>query len=172
LKVKDRLSQIELRNSWEETINLIFSSDLDLTDIEVANKIEEEMIQSILCNSAPSESNPSRIERHRAAKVAKQYILENSKKQISMLDICEAAGATERTLYLGFGELYGLTPKAFLKYLRLKHARKELVHAEPGCTVTRVAYKWKFYHLSRFARYYYEVFNEYPSETLKRTLTL
>ena len=27
---------------WEETINVIFSSDLDLTDIDVANKIEEE----------------------------------------------------------------------------------------------------------------------------------
>jgi AraC family ethanolamine operon transcriptional activator len=172
LKVQDRLSQIVLRNLWEGTINLIFSSDLNLSDIDVANKIQDEMIRSILCNSAPSESNPSRIERHRAAKQAKQYILENSKKRISILDICEAAGATERTLYLGFGELYGLTPKAFLKYVHLHHARKELLRAEPGCTVTNVAYKWKFYHLSRFARYYYEVFNEYPSETLKHSLSL
>lgn len=172
LKIKDSLSQMELRNLWEETINLIFSSDLDLSDIDVANKIEEEMIRSILCNSAPSDSKATRIEQHRAAKQAKQYILENSKKQISILDICEEVGATERTLYLGFSGLYGLTPKAFLKYLRLHDARKDLLRAEPGCTVTDVAYKWKFYHLSRFAKYYYEVFNEYPSETLKRTLGL
>jgi AraC family ethanolamine operon transcriptional activator len=170
LKVKDRLSQMELRNLWEETINLILSSDLDLTDIEVANKIEEEMIKSILCNSAPSDKEATRLEQDRAAKLAKQYIMENSKKQISIMDICEEVGATERTLYLGFRGLYGTTPKAFLKYLRLKHARKELLRAEPGCTVTNVAYKWKFYHLSRFARYYYDVFNEYPSETLKRSL--
>lgn len=172
LKIKDRLSQIELRDLWEETINLILSSDLDLSDIDVADKIQDEMIRSILCNSAPSESNPSRIERHRAANQAKQYILENSKKQISILDICEAAGAAERTLYLGFGELYGLTPKAFLKYIRLQQARRDLLLAEHGSTVTKVAYKWKFYHLSRFARYYYDVFKEYPSETLKRNLTL
>lgn len=145
LKIKDRLSQMELRNLWEETINLILSSGLDLSDIDVANKIEDEMIRSILFNSAPSDSNPPRAERHRAAKQAKQYILENSKKQISILNICEAAGAAERTLYLGFGELYGLTPKAFLKYSRLHHARKELLRAEPGSTVTKVAYKWKFY---------------------------
>lgn len=172
LKIKDRLSQMELRDLWEETINLILSSDLDLSDIDVANKIEEDMIRSILCNSAPSDSKATRAERHLAAKLAKQYICENSKKQISILDICETVGATERTLYLGFGELYGLTPKAFLKYLRLHHARKDFLRAEPGSTVTNVAYKWKFYHLSRFARYYYEVFKEYPSETLKRTLAL
>jgi AraC family ethanolamine operon transcriptional activator len=172
LKIKDRLSQMELSNLWEETINLILSSDLDLSDIDVANKIEDEMIRSILYNSAPTESNPSRSERHRAAKQARQYILENSKKQISILDICEAVCAAERTLYLGFGELYGLTPKAFLKYLRLHQARRELLLAEPGTTVTNVAYRWKFYHLSRFATYYYEVFNEYPSETLKHSLAL
>lgn len=172
LKVKDRLSQMELRNLWEETINLIFSSDLNLSDIDVANKIEEEMIRSILLNTDPADTSASRAERHRAAKQARQYILEKKNKQMSILDICEAVGATERTLYLGFGELYGLTPKTFLKYLRLSHARKELLRAEPGCTVTNVAYKWKFYHLSRFARYYYEVFKEHPSETLKRSLAL
>ncbi len=172
LKVKDRAGQTELRNLWEQTIDLIFSSDLDLSDIDVAKKFEEEMISSILSNSTPSDNRATRAERHRAAKRARQYILENNNKQMSILDICEETGATERTLYLGFGELYGITPKAFLKYLRLNRARKDFLRAEPGCTVTKVAYKWKFYHLSRFAGYYCEMFKEHPSETLKRALTL
>ena len=167
LKIKDRFSQMGLRNLWEETINLLLSSNVDLTDINVADKIEEIMIRPILFNSASTDYRPSRLKQHRAAKQAKQYIIENSKKHISMLNICEAVGATERTLYLGFKELYGLAPISFLKFLRLHQARKELLQAEPGCTVTKVAYKWKFYHLSRFAKYYYDVFNEHPSETLK-----
>ncbi|GEM_PF-1583021 len=172
LKIKDESSRRELVDLWKSTINLAISSDQNLQDINFANKIEEEIIRSVLCNSAPSDSRPTRVERHRAAKRARQYILENKNNLMSILDICEEVGATERTLHLGFKELYGLTPKTFLKYLRLHHARKELLRAESGCTVTSVAYKWKFYHLSRFARSYYEMFNEHPSETLNRSKTL
>jgi len=104
--------------------------------------------------------------------MAKQYILENKNKLVSILDICKAVGATERTLHLGFKELYGITPKAFMKYLRLNNARKELLQSDLSTTVTDVAYRWKFYHLSRFARSYYETFGEKPSDTLKRSICI
>jgi AraC family ethanolamine operon transcriptional activator len=172
LKVKDESARIELMNVWERIINLALSSDNDLRDINFSKMIQEEMITTILCNTDPADTSASRAERHHAAKQARQYILENKNKQMSILAICEAVGATERTLHLGFKELYGLSPKAFMKYLRLNYARKNLLQAEPGCTVTHVAYKWKFYHLSRFARSYYEMFKEYPSETLTRSITL
>jgi len=169
LRIKDESARKELVNLWSQTLNLSLSSDENLQDGEFANKIEEDLISYILCSSGSSSYHATRVIRHHAAKLARQYIIENKKKQMSILDICEAVDATERTLHLGFQELYGLTPKAFLKYLRLNYARRELLRSKPGCTVTRVAYKWKFYHLSRFARAYYEVFNEYPSETLNRS---
>jgi AraC family ethanolamine operon transcriptional activator len=35
-------------------------------------------------------------------------------------------------------------------------------------TVTEVAFRWGFWHLSRFAREYRSMFGESPSETLRR----
>jgi AraC family ethanolamine operon transcriptional activator len=106
------------------------------------------------------------IERHRAAIKAREFILENKNSLLKIFDICEAVGTTERTLHLGFKELYGVTPKVFLKYIRLNCARKDLLQPNPHTTVTSIAYKWKFYHLSRFAKQYCEMFGEFPSETL------
>jgi len=94
--------------------------------------------------------------------------MENEKKQFSILDICEAVGATKRTLYEGFRELYRVTPNAYLKYICLNNVRRELLGADLSTTVPDVVYKWKFYHLSRFAKSYDKMFGEYPSEALRR----
>ena len=115
--------------------------------------------------------NPApRTERHRAAKLARQYLVENSSNMVTILDVCDAVGTTERTLFKGFKELYGLTPKTYYKYLRLNNAKRDLLDAKLDTTVTKAAYKWKFYHLSRFANCYYEMFGVYPSETLKHSI--
>jgi AraC family ethanolamine operon transcriptional activator len=125
LKVKDESARIELMNVWERIINSALSSDNDLRDINFSKMIEEEVITTILCNTDPADTPSSRAERHHAATLARQYIMENKNKRISILDICEAVGATERTLYLGFKELYGSSPKAFMKYLRLNYAKEK-----------------------------------------------
>jgi AraC-like DNA-binding protein len=62
----------------------------------------------------------------------------------------------------------------YLRRLRLHEARAELAShsASPNTiTVTAVAGRWGFLHLSRFAEQYRQLFGESPSETLKNDPT-
>jgi len=166
-KINDESTSREFLHYWDYIINLSLSPNIDLQDAGYLKKIEDDILSSIIYSIVTTDNSSNRAERQLAARLAKEFMIENKKKQIAILDICEAVGTTERTLHLGFKELYGISPKAFMKNLRLNYVRKELMQAEPGSTVIDVAYKWNFYHLSRFAKSYYQMFNEYPSETLK-----
>jgi len=168
LNLKGKSYRQELVNRWSDMLNLALTSNENLIDANFANTFEEELISSVLTSSGASENYVTRIERHRAAIKAREFILENNDKLLTIFDICEVAGTTERTLHLGFKELYGVTPKAFLNCIRLNYARKELQQSNPDTTVTSIAYKWKFYHLSRFAKQYFNMFGEYPSDTLAK----
>jgi AraC-like DNA-binding protein len=53
---------------------------------------------------------------------------------------------------------------------RLHAVRRDLLAGDPGRTVTRVAFKWGFNHLGRFAAQYAREFGESPRDTLKRGL--
>jgi len=169
LNLQGKSYRQELVNRWSNMLNLALKSNEDLIDANFANTFEEELISSVITSSGASESYATRSERHRAAIKAREFILENKDKLLTIFDICEVVGTTERTLHLGFKELYGVTPKAFLTCIRLNYVRKELLQSNPDTTVTSIAYKWKFYHLSRFAKQYFNMFREYPSETLLRS---
>jgi AraC family ethanolamine operon transcriptional activator len=60
-----------------------------------------------------------------------------------------------------------MSPKKFLKTLRLNAARHELHRASGATTVTEVAFHWGFFHLARFAADYHQMFGELPSQTLR-----
>jgi transcriptional regulator GlxA family with amidase domain len=52
--------------------------------------------------------------------------------------------------------------------LRLDGAYAALRSPEPGDSVTSVALRWGFTHLSRFSISYSDRYRELPSETLRR----
>ena len=100
---------------------------------------------------------------------ARDYIEANLDHPVSLADITAAAGVHVTTLLKGFKQHYEISPIAYLKQKRLEVARRTLLAAEPLSTsVTEVATQWGFFHLSRFARDYHQLFGELPSETLKR----
>jgi AraC family ethanolamine operon transcriptional activator len=47
-------------------------------------------------------------------------------KPPSVLELCEAVGTSRRTLFYAFQKLYGVSPSAFLKSLRLHEARRAI----------------------------------------------
>ena len=66
-----------------------------------------------------------------------------------------------------FVENFQVPPFDYLKKLLLDRARRELFAGEADAvSVTDVALKHGYGHLSRFARDYHEAFGEFPSETL------
>jgi len=85
---------------------------------------------------------------------------------LTIRDLCQAVGASERTLHLAFRQHLGTTPKAHLKALRLNAVRRDLRAAPPGTGVMDVAMRWGFFHAGWLSQDYRRMFGESPSTTL------
>ena len=100
----------------------------------------------------------------RAEACLRQNLCENP----TIADLCATLGASQRTLHEAFREHLAATPKAYLKVLRLKAARQDLLEAAEGRRVTDVALDYSFLHFGWFSQDYRRLFGETPHETLQR----
>jgi len=88
---------------------------------------------------------------------------------VTVSQLVEIAGASQRTLEHAFRDTFDLSPAGFLRRLRLHAARRELTASyENGTTVGAVADRNGFHHHGRFSVSYRELFGESPSVTLHR----
>jgi AraC family ethanolamine operon transcriptional activator len=94
----------------------------------------------------------------------------NLGKLVRIRDLCRVAGVEQHTLLRAFRAVCDTTPYRYLHALRLKGARQALMASDADTeTVTRVALRFGFRELGRFAVDYRAAFGESPSETLRRT---
>ena len=102
-------------------------------------------------------------------KQANHYLQAHLDQPLTLTDLCAALGTSRRALCYGFQELFGMSPMAYLKALRLQsvHRALKVAHSEQQ-TVTAIAAQFGFYHLGYFARDYQQMFGERPSMTLNR----
>lgn len=109
----------------------------------------------------------SQIGSHLLAKSAREFIDAHYDQPLTIKAVCEAVGASERTLRYGFKAVFGLSPKQYLKIHRLNIAHRQLLKGK-GATksVTDIAFSSGFWHLGRFSRDYKLLFDESPLETL------
>lgn len=85
----------------------------------------------------------------------------------SVPDLCALLHVCRRTLQYAFEAEVGLSPKAYLRCIRLNGVRRALRQASsPDQTVQGVAAAWGFWSLSQFASDYRRLFGELPSQTL------
>lgn len=102
---------------------------------------------------------------------ALDFIEANVHKPITVLELAQATGSTERTLQYIFRDYFNVTPKAFLKSRRMNAVRRELHTAlDRKVTINEIAFRWGFWHLSQFAADYRRFFGELPSETMKKSM--
>lgn len=80
--------------------------------------------------------------------------------------LAAAAGASTRSVFKAFRELRDCSPMAFVKSIRLGHARRMLQQPNPTTTVVSVAFACGFLNPGHFARDYRLAFGELPSVTL------
>jgi transcriptional regulator GlxA family with amidase domain len=84
-------------------------------------------------------------------------------------DLARRAGTSVRTLQATFRNSVGMTPMDYLRRLRLSRARADLLAADPRFdTVARIAHRWGFTHLGRFAAAYRSRYGVRPSVDLRR----
>jgi len=102
-------------------------------------------------------------------KRAEAYIEANFDKPLSLAEIASQAGVSARSLQTGFQSYRNTTPMAFLRSVRLQHAHRALLKADPAVTtVTIIALNCGFTHLGEFAAMYKRAFGEAPKETLSK----
>jgi AraC family ethanolamine operon transcriptional activator len=106
--------------------------------------------------------------RARLVRQAEDYMRAYMHRRIRLAEICDEFDVSERTLIYAFREINGLTPKAYLKTLRLNRFRHDLKGVDPrGETVRMVATRLGFVHLGELAADYGRLFGEPPSQTLR-----
>jgi AraC-like DNA-binding protein len=108
-------------------------------------------------------------ETHSPADTAILLIETYPQRDHTVTELAQAAGVSVRTLEREFRRRLGLTPHAYLRHIRFERVRSELTAPATGKKrVSEVAARWGLHHFGRFAREYYQKYQEKPSETLRR----
>lgn len=99
-----------------------------------------------------------------------EFIEANAHRDISVIDIAEAAGLSVRGTQASFQRHLNTSPAAYLRNVRLSAAHRDLVAADPtmGPGVAEIAARWGFLHPGRFAATYRACYGVPPSHTLAR----
>ena len=119
-------------------------------------------LQDIMKNPAGGNILPYQVKR------ARDHIHANLDAKITLADISAAAGCGYRTLQQGFKDAYGMPPMAYVRFIRLKQIRAQILSGEISGSLAEMAQRSGFAHLGRFAQAYRAQFGELPSETLRR----
>ncbi len=125
------------------------------------------LIQAIASSSkAQTESVTSHL-RSQIVKEARDYMMANLNKPITLKDLCDNLYVSSRSLMYGFQEIFGTSPINYLKMLRLHGVRQTLKEADPTQTnVKETANYFGFWSMGHFTRDYKSFFGELPSATL------
>lgn len=138
-----------------------------LDDGRAADEMRERLSTALLLETMQESWESDAPHRRHAARRAREYMLQRLDNPPAVRDLCRVSGANYATLERGFQEVYGLSPKAFLKSCRLTRVHRELRQPDAATTVTDAAVKWGFYELGRFSAEYRKRFGVSPSETLR-----
>ena len=98
---------------------------------------------------------------------ALEFMHEHLAQPIRLADLVCISGVAGRTLLKHFEDFEGLSPMRYLRGLRMKRVREELLNGRAR-SVARAARRWGFAHAGRFSTEYRKRFGEPPSATLQR----
>ncbi len=106
--------------------------------------------------------------RFKIVNCAREYINDHRGIDISITDLCRQAGVSRRTLEYSFCDCMGQSPAAYLRSIKLNEIRRAFLSPENvRKSIGDIVADWGIWHLSHFAQYYRNQFNELPSETRK-----
>jgi AraC family ethanolamine operon transcriptional activator len=168
LRFRDGASRERLVATWGRYLASARSQPEALTDAGFAERLEDEALDAVLDGVEPERpASPPKCRRDVALR-AEAFLRQSLDEPIRIEDVCVAARASRQTLHASFRSVFGTSPMAYSRSLRLSAARRDLERASRGTTVATVAMKWGFFRLGHFSVDYREMFGEKPSETLHR----
>ncbi|MFA9420974.1 MAG: helix-turn-helix domain-containing protein [Gammaproteobacteria bacterium] len=124
-------------------------------------------IATILLDGGVNRTSPGKEARYRIARLAQDIMLRDLGDPPTLLMVCEELEVSERTLFYAFTDIFGTTPKAFLRIQRLQACRKLIGLDNPNDNITGIMTRFGFYDAGHFAKDYRNVYGELPSDTLR-----
>ena len=140
---------------------------------EVARAIEQDILRALVnCLVCKDARNYSASNRRHADIVARleSVFAQDPERNMQMLELCAAVGAPERTLRACCTEFFGMSPHRYILLRRLNMVHTEL-RRSPAESVEKVARRYGFSELGRFAALYQDAIGKLPSATLRDART-
>lgn len=156
-----------------EKLRAVFAAAAELpasATQSLRREVEEEIPRLLLRALAEGSGTPESLScanRSRATRRALALIRESSDEVLTVRDLCEGVGVSERTLRYAFREQIGTSPKQYLQAVRLNGVRRDLLRSGLHARIADIANRWGFWHMGQFAADYRRQFSELPSETLR-----
>jgi AraC family ethanolamine operon transcriptional activator len=95
------------------------------------------------------------------------YLKDHADQPIQMIELTALTGKSERTVERIFKKHFGIAPYAYLKIHRLHLIRHQLIQRKNE-TIGDIALKYGFIQMGYFGNEYKKLFNEMPSQTLRK----
>jgi AraC family ethanolamine operon transcriptional activator len=132
------------------------------------NRVLEVLLEVIRIGmSAPNRLPPPSTRAYIVSK-AVEYMHAHLTEPPLIARICKEVRVCPRTLRYSFEEIVGVSPAHYLLTLRLSGVRRELLAGGGAAGIYRIAQRYSFRQMSRFAAFYRQAFGELPSETCRR----
>lgn len=134
--------------------------------MSIAEMMTEKLYNAL--HPLPESKAISLSDRYKITKCACDYINDRRAIDISISDLCRRTAVSRRTIEYSFQDCIGQSPVAYLRSIKLNEIRRALLSPENAHkSIGDIVAQWGIWHLSRFAQYYRNQFNELPSETRK-----
>lgn len=139
---------------------------------EIVSRREESLVLAVfdvLYDASPTKSD-SIAKADGAVSLALEMIHGSELENILARELCKHAGCSQRTLETGFLKRFGVTPKKYIKCLRLSQVHRGLrdSHTQGRDSIIEIAGIHGFWHMGQFAADYRAIYGELPSEAIKR----
>lgn len=160
-----------IQNYLRQLFGLVTTQSPMLTMPKLRHLVLEDFLPlliSSIVTSTRQETSPSF--RAQLVHEAREYMMNNLGRPITLKNLCQVLHAGSRTISYGFQDIFGISPMAYLKIMRLHSVRQVLKKAVPETTkIIDVAHQYGFWSAGHFTRDYKMLFGELPSITLKNS---
>jgi AraC-like DNA-binding protein len=135
----------------------------------MARQMEATLCTALLLAQQPRQGIPMHDPSPSSLRRARDFIHAHVADPITVQELAAYARVSVRSLFAAFRVTHAVSPMEYQRELRLQAVRAELLARgnDPGASVTDIATRWGFSHLSRFAAIYHERFGEHPSAALR-----
>jgi len=167
----DQISRLssQMRRALQITQTATDQAEVNVYLQEIEQDVVSTLSLALTHAEQPERGARGRMNRLRSLRRARDCIEANLASPLGMETLCKAASASQRTLEVAFRETLNITVVQYVKNRRLI-AINRLLHDShyTETSVSTLARAHGFNHMGHFARDYRALFDELPSDTLRR----